>query len=112
MRRVAAFWAPLLEGVLVLSLVGLWLTTRFGGGAESLAGGPPFVLMLVAVATPLAGALLVAVQGFTLSERQKGQGDEEAAARLATRSFFLVVVGAAGTVVTIFAAGLLANPAG
>ncbi|MEJ7652288.1 MAG: hypothetical protein WKH64_02495 [Chloroflexia bacterium] len=111
MRRVAAFWAPLLEGVLVLSLVGLWLTTRFGG-AESLSGGPPFVLMLVAVATPLAVALMVAVQGFTLSERQKGQGDEEAAARLATRSFFLVVVGAAGTVVTIFAAGLLANPAG
>ena len=111
MRRVAALYVPLLEAVLVLSLLGVALLGRRGGGA-ALGGGGAQLLMGVAVLCSLTAAVTVAVQGFTLSERLKRRGDSEGASLLATRGFFALLVGGLGVLLTLFAALILSNPAG
>lgn len=113
MRQVTGLYVPLLQVLFLLSLLGIVLVSRLRGGAReaALSGGLAFVLMLLAVLLPLVTALVVAIQGFTLGERQRRQGDEEGASRLASRGFAILLIGAAGTLVTIFAAGVLANPA-
>lgn len=113
MSRVAGVYVPLLECGFVLSLVGVAVSSRLRADApeSALNGGLPFLLMLLAVVLPPVAATVVAVQGFTLSERHRSHGDEAAATRLASRGFSVLLVGAASILVTIFAAGLLTRPA-
>lgn len=107
MRQVTGLYVPLLAGVFGLSLAGIALAARGEGAESALDGGAPLLLMLLSVALPVVMAVTVAVQGFTLSERFKRGGDAEAAGRLASRGFFVLLVGGASVLVTIFAAGLL-----
>ena len=113
MRQVTGLYVPLLEIALLLSLLGLAFVVRSRGRPleSALSGGAPFVLMLLAVLLALATPVVVAVQGFTLSERQRSRGDLDAADRLRSRGMALVLLGAASVLITIFAALLIANPA-
>jgi lysylphosphatidylglycerol synthetase-like protein (DUF2156 family) len=113
MRRVADLYVPLLLGGFALTLAGLAVAARSrGGGPEAaISGGAPLALMtLLVVLAPLAG-VVVAAQGFTLSERLKRRGDVEAATRLRTRGFFALLTGGLTLFIGIFAGLLLATSA-
>ncbi len=108
MRQVTGLYLPLLETALLLCLLGIFLSARPADRALSAA---PQVLLGLAVGFSITIALLPAAQGFVLSERLKARGEMEAAGRLATRGFFLLLVGSAGVLVTMFAGLIVANPA-
>lgn len=108
LRQITGLYLPLLQTALLLCLLGIFLFARPGDGALSAA---PQALLGLAVGFSITIALLPAGQGFVLSERLKQRGEVDAAARLATRAFFVLLVGSAGVLVTMFAGLILANPA-
>ncbi len=108
MRQITGLYLPLLEIVLLLCLLGVAYFSRAGsGGLRNL---PAQVFFGLAALCALVLGVLVAVQGFTLSERSRSRGELDAARSLRTSGFFVLVVGAAGVLVTMFAALILANP--
>lgn len=113
MRQITGLYLPLLEIALLLCLLGVAFFARTGSGASDagLASGPAQAFLGLAVSFSMSTALLTAVQGFVLSERLKSRGEFEPASQVATRGFFVLLVGAAGVLVTMFAALILANPA-
>lgn len=112
LRRVASLYLPALELTLVSCLLGIAVLAQPSQTAErAVSGGPVLALIVLAVLLSLTIAVTVSVQGFTLSERLKLRGDLDAAGRLATRAFLVLLAGGAGVLITMFAAFALTNPA-
>ncbi len=113
MRRLTLLYLPLMQVAFALCLLSLGVLARRAGGVSEkvFQSNAVIALMMLAILLVLATALAVAVQGFTLSERQKRRGDAEAAGRLASRGFFIVLVGAVSALITIFATLLLTSSA-
>ena len=111
MRRVTGVYVPLALLLCGLSLAGVWVSARLSGRTVEtvLTAGAPLAMMVLAVMLAPVAAVAVAIQGFTLSERRKRRGDGDAATRLATRGFFVLLTGAAALLVAIFASLLLAS---
>lgn len=111
MRRVSGLYVPLLEASFLLSLLAVAVLSRTSetGGQGLLSSWWAALLFTLVTLLALVPPVIVAVQGFTLSERQRSRGDEESAGRLTTRGFFLLLAGSMNVLVAIFVAFALSN---